>query len=226
LFAARSADHPEEEMGLKTPDEFAEAMKGRESLSAGDVDGSRAAPATGSKHYSPWPQTRLLNTLALLVCAGVALWLAWRGLGNHHPLLAGIFVLGAAVAIVGAVYVATVRVVIDDRTFVRTWLVGRRVIVLEDIAQLGLVQYKGTVSLLIRQSRRRQLSLNSDAFDWQDVRCMHRDILLALGLDTEPMWPTAPRWLGMLDVAGVLSYRRFQAEMRGSNGGAALANEA
>jgi|GEM_PF-1901820 len=209
-------------MSLKTPDEFAEVMKGKGALSPGYINGSHGVPTTGSKHYSPRPQTRALNTLALLVCGGVALWWAWQGLGNHHPLLAGIFALGAAVAIAGAVYVATVRVVIDDRTLVRAWLVGRRVIVLEDIAQLGLVQYKGTVSLLIRKSRWRQLSLSSDAFDWQDVRCMHRDILLALGLDTEPMWPTAPRWLGMLDVAAVLSYRRFQAEMQGSDGGPAL----
>lgn len=209
-------------MSLKTPDEFAEAMKEREALSSGDINGSHAAPGTGSKHYSPCPQTRLLNTLALLVCGGVALWGVWRGLGNHHPLLAGVFALGAAVAITGLAYVATVRVVIDDRTLVRTWLVGRRVIVLEDIAQLGLAQYKGTVSLIIRKSRWRQLSLSSDTFDWQDVRCMHRDILLALGLDTEPMWPAAPRWLGMLDVAAVLSYRRFQAEMQGSDGGPAL----
>lgn len=213
-------------MSLKTPDEFAEAMKGRGALSPGGTSGSHAAPGSGSKHYSPRPQTRLFNTLALLLCGGTALWWAWRGLGNHHPLLAGTFVLGAAVAITGMVYVATVRVVIDDRTFVRTWLVGRRVIVLEDIAQLGLVQYKGTVSLLIRKSRWRQLSLSSDVFDQQDVRYMHREILLALGLDTEPMWPTAPRWLGMLDVAGVLNYRRFQAEMRGADGGSVLTNEA
>ncbi|RDI96869.1 hypothetical protein DVT68_19265 [Dyella solisilvae] len=209
-------------MSLKTPDEFAEAMNARGALSSGDINGSQATPGTGGKHYSPRPQSRLLNTLALLVCGGVALWGAWRGLGNHHPLLAGLFALGAVVAITGLAYVATVRVVIDDRTFVRTWLLGRRVIVLEDIAQLGLVQYKGTVSLLVRRSRWRQLSLSSDTFDWQDVRCMHRDILLALGLDTEPMWPTAPRWLGMLDVAAVLSYRRFQAEMQGSDGGPAL----
>jgi hypothetical protein len=39
-----------------------------------------------------------------------------------------------------------------------------------------------------------------------------------LGLDTEPMWPTVPRWLGMLDVAAVLGHRRFQAEMQGSDG--------
>lgn len=209
-------------MSLKTPDEFAEAMKGREALSPEDINGFHAAPDAGSKHYSPCPRTRMLNTLALLLCGGVALWSAWRGLGNHHPLLAGIFVLGAAVAVAGVVYVATVRVVIDDRTLVRAWLVGRRVIVLEDIAQLGLVQYRGTVSLLIRKSRWRQLSLSSDAFDWQDVRCMHRDILLALGLNTEPMWPMAPRWLGMLDVAAVLRYRRFQAEMQGTDGGPAL----
>lgn len=203
---------------MKTPEEFAEAMKGGRALSSGDTNGSHAASGTESKHYSPCPQTRLLNTLTLLVCGGWALWMAWRGLGNHHPLLAGIFASGAAVAITCVAYVATVRVVIDDRTLVRTWLAGRRVIVLEDIAQLGLVQYKGTVSLIIRKSRWRQLSLSSDAFDWQDVRCMHRDILLALGLDTEPMWPTAPRWLGMLDVAAVLSYRRFQAERQGSDG--------
>lgn len=209
-------------MGLKTPDEFAEVMNGRGALSSGDINGSQATLGTASKHYCPRPQSRLLNTLALLVCGGVALWEAWRGLSNHHPLLAGIFASGAAVAITGLAYVATVRVIIDDRTFVRTWLVGRRVIVLEDIAQLGLVQYRGTVSLLVRRSRWRQLSLSSDTFDWQDVRCMHRDILLALGLDTEPMWPTAPRWLGMLDVAAVLSYRRFQAEMQGSDGGPAL----
>ncbi|ULU23175.1 hypothetical protein [Dyella terrae] len=198
---------------MKTPDKFAEAMKERGALSPGNINGSHAAPDTGSKHYNPLPQTRLLNTLALLVCGGVAMWGAWQGLGNHHPLLAGVSALGAAVAVAGLAYVATVRVVIDNRALVRTWLVGRRVIVLEDIAQLGLVQYKGTVSLIIQRSRWRQLSLSSDTFDWQDVRCMHRDILLALGLVTEPMWPTAPRWLGMLDVAAVLSYRRFQAEM-------------
>jgi len=209
-------------MSLKTPDEFAEAMKGRGAFPSRDINGSDAALGTGSKHYSPCPQTSLLNTLMLLVCGGAALWMAWRGLGNHDPLLAGVFALGAAVAIASVAYLATVRVVIDDRTLVRTWLAGRQVIVLEDIAQLGLVQYKGTVSLLIRKSRWRQLSLSSDAFDWQDVRCMHRDILLALGLDTEPMWPTAPRWLGMLDVAAVLSYRRVQAEMQGSDGGPAL----
>lgn len=222
MYAACSATHPWEETSLKTPDEFAEAMNGREALSTGDIDGAHAALGTGSKHYSPRLQTRLLNTVGLLVCGGMALWWAWRGLGNQHPLLAGLFALGAAVAVIGLAYVATVHVVIDDRTFVRTWLAGRRVIVLEDIAQLGLVQYKGKVSLLIRKSRWRQLSLSSDTFDWQDVRCMHRDILLALGLDTEPMWPTAPRWLGMLDVAAVLSYRRFQAEMQGSDGGPAL----
>lgn len=209
-------------MKLKTPDEFAEAMKGRGTPSSGNINGSNAAPGTKGKHYSPYPRTRVLNTLALLVCGGMALWLAWRGLGNHHPLLAGVFASGAVVTIVGLAYAATVRVLIDDRTLVRTWLLGRRVIVLEDIAQLGLVQYKGTVSLIIRKSRWRQLSLSSNTFDWQDVRRMHRDILLALGLDTEPMWPTAPRWLGMLDVAAVLSYRRFHAEKQGSNGGPAL----
>lgn len=201
-------------MRLKTPEEFAAAMTGRGALPAGDIRGSYAVvPDNGSRHYSPHPRTRLLNTLALLVCGGVALWWAWRGLGNHHPLLAVFFALGAAVAFTGVVYVATVRVVIDDRMLMRAWLLGRRVLVLEDIAQLGLVQYKGTVSLVIWRSRWRQLSLSSDTFGTQDVRCMHRDILLALGLDTEPMWPTTPHWLGMLDVAAVLRYRRFQAEM-------------
>lgn len=208
-------------MSLKTPDEFAEVMKGRGPLSAGAIDSSHATVGAGSKHYSPHPPMRLLNSLALLVCGGWALWEGWRGLGTHHPLLACVCALGAVVAVTGLAYVATVRVVIDDRTLVRTWLVGRRIIVLEDIAQLGLVQYKGTVSLVIRKSRWRQLSLSSNSFDWQDVRCMHRDILLALGLDTEPMWPTAPRWQGMLDVAAVLNYRRFQAEMQGSDGGLA-----
>lgn len=207
---------------MKTPDEFAEAMKGKGALPPGDIKVSRAIPDLGGRHYSPLPRTRLLNTLALLVCGGGALWWAWKGLGNHHPLLAISFALGAAVAFAAVVYVGTVRVVIDDRTLMRAWLLGRRVLVLEDIAQLGLVKYKGTVSLLIRKSRWRQLSLSSDVFDWQDVRCMHRDILLALGLETEPMWPTAPHWLGMLDVAAVLRYRRFQAEMQGGDGRSAL----
>jgi hypothetical protein len=194
-------------MRLKTPEEFAEVLRARGAAAPGGSD-------TKNKHYSPYPQTRVLNALALLVYAGMLLWWAWRGLGNHHPLLAGVFVLGAAALIAGMPYVATVRVLIDDRTLVRTWLLGRQVIVLETIAQLGLVQYKGTVSLSIWKSRWRHLSLSSNTFDWQDVRCMHRDILLALGLDTQPMWPTAPRWLGKLDVAAVLRYRRFQSKMQ------------
>lgn len=222
MFAASIADHPEEGVSLKTLDGFAEAMNEKRALSSGDSNGSHAGLGVLSKHYSPRPPKRLLNAMALLVCGGMALWWAWQGLGNHHPLLAGLAAVGAAVAFTGLVYVATVHVVIDDRTLVRTWLIGRRVIVLEDIAQLSLSQYKGTVSLVIRKSRWRQLSLSSDTFDWQDVRCMHRDILLALGLDTEPMWPTAPRWLGVLDVAAVLRYRRFQAETRGSDGGRAV----
>ncbi len=31
-------------------------------------------------------------------------------------------------------------------------------------------------------------------------------------MDTEPIWPTAPRWFGMLDVTAVLSYRRLSRE--------------
>ena len=116
---------------------------------------------------------------------------------------------------VGVAYVSTVRVAIDARSIVRTWLCGRRLVVWEDIRQLGLSQYKGSVSLVIRQKKKRLMSLSSDTFDWQDIRCMHRDILLALGLDTQPMWPASPRYLGFLDVEQVLRYKRFLAEAPG-----------
>ncbi|WP_130620897.1 hypothetical protein [Dyella amyloliquefaciens] len=63
---------------MKTPDEFVEAMKGREALSSGDINGSHAAPDRVGKHYIPHPKARLLNTLLLLLCGGMALW----GLGG------------------------------------------------------------------------------------------------------------------------------------------------
>jgi hypothetical protein len=111
-----------------------------------------------------------------------------------------------------AVYWSTVRVAIDERVLVRTWLWNRRVVVLQDICQLSLLSGKDTLMLLIRYGKRQSISLTSNAFDKQDVRRMHRDILVNLGFDSEPMWPTNPGYFGRLDIAQMLRYRRFQRE--------------
>lgn len=174
------------------------------------------SPATADseiKHYRPTSAGRWRNIIILGVGVGGTLWFARNAADRTHWLATGLWGLVAVLLATGLVYVLTVRVAIDARTIRRTWLAGHRTIVLEEIGQLGLSQYKDTVSLVIRQRRRLFMSLSSDTFDWQDIRCMHRDILLALGLDTQPMWPGSPRHVGSLDVEQVLRYRRFQAEM-------------
>ncbi len=178
-------------------------------------DFNRCPAATDAeiKHYRPTSAGRWRNIIILGVGVGGTLWFARNAADHAHWLAAAMWGLFAVLMATGLVYVSTVRVSIDARTVVRTWLGGRRTIVLEEIGQLGLSQYKGTVSLVIRQRRKLFMSLTSNTFDWQDIRCMHRDILLALGLDTQPMWPGSPRHVGSLDVEQVLRYRRFQAEM-------------
>ena len=171
------------------------------------------APDIEVKHYRPTSAGRWRNVVILMVGVGGALWFARNATDHARWLAAGLWGLVAVLLATGLVYVSTVRVAIDARTIRRTWLAGRRTIVLEEIAQLGLSQYKGTVSLVIRQRRKLFMSLSSDTFDWQDIRCMHRDILLALGLDTPPMWPQDPSYLGYLDVEQVLRYKRFKEEM-------------
>jgi hypothetical protein len=174
-----------------------------------------AAPDTKVRLYHPTSAGCWRNIIILTVGVGGALWFARNTADHTHWLATGAWVLAAVLMVTGLVYVLTVRVAIDARTITRTWLGGRRTIVLEEIGQLGLSQYKRTVSLVIRQRRKRFMALTSDTFDWQDIRCMHRDILLALGLDTQPMWPGSPRHVGSLDVEQVLRYKRFQAEMSG-----------
>jgi hypothetical protein len=173
---------------------------------------SPATPDDGVKHYRPTSLTRRLNVVMLAGGVGVMLWLARNAADMERWLAVGGLLLVAVFMAVGVAYVSTVRVAIDARSIVRTWLCGRRLVVWEDIRQLGLSQYKGSVSLVIRQKKKRFMSLSSDTFDWQDIRCMHRDILLALGLDTQPMWPASPRYLGFVDVEQVLRYKRFLAE--------------
>jgi hypothetical protein len=176
---------------------------------------SPAAPDDGVKHYRPTSLTRRLNVVMLAGGVGVMLWLARNTADMERWLAVGGLLLVAVFMAVGVAYVSTVRVAIDARSIVRTWLCGRRLVVWEDIRQLGLSQYKGSLSLVIRQKKKRLMSLSSDTFDWQDIRCMHRDILLALELDTQPMWPASPRYLGFVDVEQVLRYKRFLAEAPG-----------
>lgn len=176
---------------------------------------SPPTPDTGVKHYRPAAYVGRLNVVMLLAGIGFMLWLARNAADQTRWLATGVLLLVAVLMVAGLAYVSTVRVAIDARTVTRTWLGGRRLIVLEDIRQLGLSQYKGTVSLVIRHRTKRGMTLTSDTFDWQDIRCMHRDILLALGLDSEPMWPQSPRYLGFVDVEQVLRYKRFQAEVSG-----------
>jgi hypothetical protein len=173
---------------------------------------SATTPDAGGKHYGPPSYMCRTNVVMLVVGIGVMLWLTSRAVEQARWLHVGVLLLAAVLMGAGLAYVATVRVTIDKRTIERTWLGGRRVIVLEDIGKLGLSQYQGTVSLVIRGRQKGAMRLSSDTFDWQDIRRMHRDILLALGLDSEPMWPQSPRYLGFLDVEQVLRYKRFQAE--------------
>lgn len=175
----------------------------------------RAIPDTGVKHYRPTPQMRSLNVVMLGSGIGVILWLLRNAAWQTHWLAAGALLLVAALMAAGLVYALTVRVTIDPQAIQRNWLCGRRAMVLKDIRQLGLAQYKGSVTLMISVRQKPSMSLSSDMFGLQDIRCMHRDILLAIGLDDEPMWPRSPRYLGFLDVEQVLRYRRFQAEVSG-----------
>lgn len=179
---------------------------------------SPATPDTDVKHYCPTSQMRGLNVVMFGAGIGVMLWFAIGAAWQARWPAAGGLLLFAMLMTAGLAYVLTVRIAINARAIERTWLGGQRVIVLEDIRMLGLSQYKGTVSLVIRVRRKRGLRLTSDTFDWQDIRCMHRDILLALGLDSEPMWPQSHRYLGFLDVEQVLRYKRFQAEDSGAEG--------
>jgi hypothetical protein len=185
-----------------------------------DFHRSPVTPDTGVKRYRPTSVTRRLNVVMLAGAIGVMLWLAKNASDLQRWFsVVGLLLIAFFMAALLA-YVSTVRVAIDARSIVRTWLGGRRVIVLEDIAKLGLSQYKGSVSLVIRPRKKRRMSLSSDTFDWQDIRCMHRDILLALRLDDQPMWPQSPRFIGFLDVEQVLRYRRFLAEAPGRGVGA------
>lgn len=181
-------------------------------MSSRDFFRSPPTHVADEKHYRSAPHAYGLTVVMLWAGIGGMLWLARDLAGQGRWPAAGVFFLVAGLLAIGLVYVSTVRVAIDARTIVRTWLGGRRLIVLEDTARLGLWQYKGTLSLTIRDTKKRSIRLTSDTFDWQDIRCMHRDILLALGLDSEPMWPQSPRYLGFLDVEQVLRYKRSQVE--------------
>jgi hypothetical protein len=180
-----------------------------------DFHRSPVIPDTGVKHYRPTALTRMRNVVMLAGGIGVMLWLARNAADMERWRAVGGLLLIAVFMAVGLAYVSTVRVAIDARSVVRTWLGGRRLIVLDEIRQLGLSQYKGSVSLVIQQKKKRLMSLSSNTFDWQDIRCMHRDILLALGLDNQPMWPRSPDYLGFVDVEQVLRYKRFLAEAPG-----------
>ncbi|MDE2281115.1 MAG: hypothetical protein KGK04_16215 [Xanthomonadaceae bacterium] len=170
-----------------------------------------AIPDSEIKHYCPRPRTRMFYAALLVGCIGFFLWL-FRGMAWRADWL---LLLIAVSIVIGLIYALTVRVVIDARTITRSWLAGRRVVVLESIEELGFDQgVKGGPSLVIRGTKKRSvnlLTLSSDIFELQDIRCMHRDILLALGLDDdEPMWREGP--LGYLDVQQVLRYKHFKED--------------
>lgn len=164
------------------------------------------------KRYSPWRGSLIPNWVLFGAWIGITIWLAPKAIAQGALLLCGVFALIDALLFTCLVYWSTVRIAIDGRAIVRTWLWGRRVVVLEDIGQMSLFQAKDSLVLHIRYGQKQSMSLTSNAFDKQDVRRMHRDILVALGFRSEPMWPTNPGYFGRLDIAQMLRYKRFQEE--------------
>jgi hypothetical protein len=129
--------------------------------------------------------------LLLFVVPGSAMFF-WAGFAiyeSRNVLVGLIFEVVAVLLSIWLIFMLTTRVDMNDRSIVRSWLFGRKVVPIEDITKLQWGGARGQTILTVMYGKRRFIGLSSIVVSRENLLGMQKDILALHGLEGESLWP-------------------------------------
>jgi len=139
------------------------------------------------------------------------MWVAAGLILQGHYLVGTVLATAGALAVVGLVFLLTMRVETDDRSVTRSWLFGRTIVPVDEITRLVWGGSRGTIILTIRYGKKSFIQLPSNVLAREDLRKIHSDVLAgalaAHGLEGAPLWPLFSEQVGYVDIDEMLKMK-------------------
>lgn len=152
------------------------------------------------KSYRPSSKSRLVTLLVGLPGAALFLFTGAIGVGQMPLLLScAFFAVGIAVAR-QVLFDLTMRVEMDGHSITRTWLLGNKIVPIDEIHRLSWGGARGVLILTIHYGAKRFIQISSNSLDRRELRAIHDDALAARGLEGVPLMPRFAKYVGYVDI--------------------------
>lgn len=142
-----------------------------------------------NKHYAPSMRSRLSGLVVVVPGSTLCFWVGVSLALQWHVFVGVVYVVLGMLLILRLLYGLTMRVDMDTKSIMRTWLLGRRIVPIDDIHRLSWGGGRGQLLLGIHYGKKRHIQLGSTELTKEELREMQRDILAIRGLEGEPLWP-------------------------------------
>jgi len=142
-----------------------------------------------NEHYAPSTRSRLSALVIIVPGSTLCFWAGVSLTLQGHVFVGAAFVLLGILLILRLVYGLTMRVDMNAKSIIRSWLFGRRAVPIYDIHRLSWGGGRGQLFLSIHYDKKCCIQLGSTELAKEELRKIQLDILAIRGLEGEPLWP-------------------------------------
>lgn len=158
-----------------------------------------------TNNYRPSRLTQL-TLLVFVLPVACLMFLAGTRVADRENLLVGVSFIAAAAALLAfLVFNLTMRVVVDERSVTRSWLLGSTTVQVSEITRFAWAGARGVLILTISYGKRKFIQLSSNALTKEELRGIYKDLLAkalaAQGLEGQPLRPLFSESVGYVDIA-------------------------
>ncbi|MFC5743777.1 hypothetical protein [Dyella tabacisoli] len=152
------------------------------------------------KSYRPSSTSQFVTLLVGLPGTALCFWVSAKAVGQAPILVACAFVALGVVLAMHVLFDLTLRIAMDAHSITRSWLFGSKVVPVSEIHRLSWGGARGVLILTIHYGAKRFIQISSNSLARQELRAIHNDVLVALGLEGVPMRPLFAEYVGYVDI--------------------------
>lgn len=139
--------------------------------------------------YTASMRSRLSALVIVVPASTLCFWVAMSVVLKGHVFICAAFIVMGVLLSMRLAYGLSMRVDMDTKSIVRTWLFGRTIVPIDNIHRLSWGGGRGNVFLSIHYGKKHSIQLGSTELAKEELREIQRDILSFRGLEGEPLWP-------------------------------------
>ncbi len=147
--------------------------------------------------YAP---TKAAQIAAICFTVPGILLFGWMGIKilSQGMWWGAIFIVGSVFLAIWTIFIATIRVTLNDRQLIRTWAFGSCVIPVAEITKLTLSG--GRTLFLVIRAREKRMMLSTQSFKKLALHEISNAILAARGLEGQPPLPPKANYIDVEEM--------------------------